>query len=340
MNFKDLILLTGAGFTANFGGFLGKEMWSKIFNNPILSGSNNLKAQLRKTFDFEEIYSMVLGNRIRNLSAWEYNAFAQALNEAYSEMDNAIKEPTWQSHDIHQADLNKFLDFFIKANSHESALCFTLNQDLFMERYFGWQPLVPQATKYFGSFGNIDIQDLNSENLKKLPTESQLDEFRKSPLESFCYIKLHGSQKWISSDGRDTKILGINKKEAIDRIPLLKWYFSILEQSLFRKNVKLVIIGYSFKDDHINSCIIKAIREFGLKLYVISTEDPADFSHRLSYKYPRGASLNEQDDEGMTLWNAIEGYFPYSLRRIFPLSQSVTAEKKEVFRSIGIPLIT
>ena len=34
VNFKKNILLTGAGFTANFGAPLAKEMWSKILNNP------------------------------------------------------------------------------------------------------------------------------------------------------------------------------------------------------------------------------------------------------------------------------------------------------------------
>jgi hypothetical protein len=31
---SEIVLFTGAGFTKNFGGFLAKEMWSKIFNNP------------------------------------------------------------------------------------------------------------------------------------------------------------------------------------------------------------------------------------------------------------------------------------------------------------------
>lgn len=51
MNFSDTILLTGAGFTANFGGFLAREVWSKIFNNPKLNDAGNLKLELRKNFD-------------------------------------------------------------------------------------------------------------------------------------------------------------------------------------------------------------------------------------------------------------------------------------------------
>ncbi len=53
---KDLILLTGAGFTHNFGGFLAREMWSKIFNNPIVQASTEARKLLLDDFDFESIY--------------------------------------------------------------------------------------------------------------------------------------------------------------------------------------------------------------------------------------------------------------------------------------------
>lgn len=33
MKGNNLLLLTGAGFTKNFGGYLGEEMWAKVFND-------------------------------------------------------------------------------------------------------------------------------------------------------------------------------------------------------------------------------------------------------------------------------------------------------------------
>lgn len=339
MKFKNTTLLTGAGFTANFGGFLAKEMWSKIFNNPKLNDAGNLKLELRKNFDFEELYSMVLGNRIKNLHPYEYNVFTESLNEAYLAMDKVIREPSWKYYGVHPADLRRFLDFFRESDQNEIATCFTLNQDLFMERNFGWQPAGPAPMRYKGTFGNLDKEDINSDSLKRLPTQEEIKNYKISSSESFLYVKLHGSQKWVAADGRDTKVLGINKREAIERIPLLKWYFEIFEQSLFRNNVKLVVIGYSFRDDHINNCLVKAINEHGLKLYVISTEDPDKFSFRMKYKYPSGTAINEQDDVKLPIWNAIEGYFPYKLKKILPFLQRTTAEKVEVFKSIGIPII-
>lgn len=340
MQFRDTILLTGAGFTANFGGFLAKEMWSKIFNNPKLNEAKNLKLELRNNFDFEEVYSKVLGNQIKNLNPSEYNVFVESLNEAYLAMDKVIRNSSSETYGTHPADLRRFLNFFRESGEQKIATCFTLNQDLFMERNFGWQPLGPSAMRFNGNFGNLDLKDLDSDQLKRLPNQDELEAFKSSLSEGFYYIKLHGSQKWIAPDGRDTKILGINKREAINRIPLLKWYFELFEQILFRKNTRLVVIGYSFRDDHVNECIVKAVNEYGLSLYVISTEDPDKFSFRMRHKYPSGSALNEVDNKKLAIWNAIEGYFPYKLKRILPHPQRTTAEKVEVFNSIGIPLTT
>ena len=32
MQIREPVLLTGAGFTRNFGGFLANQMWDKVFN--------------------------------------------------------------------------------------------------------------------------------------------------------------------------------------------------------------------------------------------------------------------------------------------------------------------
>lgn len=338
MTFTNTILLTGAGFTANFGGFLAKEMWSKIFNNPILSEAGNLKLALRNNLDFEKVYSDVIDSRIPNLHPHERDRFVTALDEAYMAMDNVLKDLSWEAYGIHPADLRRFLEFFNKNNDQETPICFTLNQDLFMERHFGWQPAGPPTMRYKGNFGSIDRQDLDSVEAKILPNEQSLQEYISTMGNGFLYVKLHGSQKWVAHDNRDTKILGINKREAIEKIPLLKWYFALFEQALMRDGVRLVIVGYSFNDEHINDCIVKAINEHGLKLYVISTENPVDFSFRMRFKYPRGAAINDQNDKRLPIWNALEGYFPYEAKRIFPHPQRWSAERAEIFNAIGIPL--
>jgi len=340
MNFVDTILLTGAGFTANFGGFLAKEMWSKIYNNPKLNSAGNVKLELRKNFDFEDVYSKVIDGR-PPFQPGEATLLEEVMSEAYILMDEVVKQPgRVDSSGVHPADLRRFLEYFTQTTTHESGACFTLNQDLFLERQIGWQPLGPATMRFKGDFGNLDWKDLDSGTPKHLPPQGELEDFISHLSEGFAFVKLHGSLRWASSDGKDTKIIGINKRESIEKIPLLKWYFGLFEQALFRHGVKLVVVGYGFRDKHINACIVKAIRENGLKLYVVSPESPDDFRFRMTFKHSRYAMMNEPDDEGSIIWSAVEGYFPYSLREIFPISQGKSAAKVELYNAIGMPLVT
>ena len=48
------VLLTGAGFSANFGGFLASQMWAKIFNRT--SSNPNLREALFGNQNFEDVY--------------------------------------------------------------------------------------------------------------------------------------------------------------------------------------------------------------------------------------------------------------------------------------------
>jgi len=43
MTENDRVLLTGAGFTKNFGGPLAREIWSLIFNNPRIQQTPSLR---------------------------------------------------------------------------------------------------------------------------------------------------------------------------------------------------------------------------------------------------------------------------------------------------------
>jgi len=63
LNYRNNLLLLGAGFTRNFGGFLASEMWAKIFSNPELDRLPEIKNIFRdekNKFDFENIFSVVM----------------------------------------------------------------------------------------------------------------------------------------------------------------------------------------------------------------------------------------------------------------------------------------
>ncbi len=325
--FKDNIILTGAGFSADFGGFLAKEMWSKIFNNPKLNDAPKIKQELKKDFDFEKIYSRI----VPNSSAFnpdEVKAFETALNDAYKIMDDDIKQVDWFDRaGIFPQPFTKFLSFFTDYTEEKVGSYFTLNQDLFPERHLDWTPLGFQKTEYKSNQSAPEMM---------LPSDDEITQFDQASKDQFLYVKLHGSTNWISDRGKDIKIVGINKKETLEKIPLLNWYFKIFEAAIYRENVRLLIIGYGFNDEHINNCLIKAIQNYKLKLYVITPTPPKKFSFTMTHKYPEGSSLNDLDEPKKAIWEAIEGYFPYRLSAIFSRSQAESARRTELYESLGI----
>src|SRR5690606_12274917 len=72
-------------------------------------------------------------------------------------------------------------------------------------------------------------------------------------------LKLHGSSNWRTVDSKEMLILGGGKKEAIARYPVLSWYFQEFSRRLSEPNTRLMIIGYSFRDAHINEVLHSSI---------------------------------------------------------------------------------
>lgn len=179
MNFKNTFLLTGAGFTANFGGFLSRDMWAKIYSNPKLSVAGTIKYKFKEkeNFDFEEIYSDVLDERNR-IPEGEIKILQDVISETYMLMEK-ILDAKWDSVKVDDTKLRTFLTKFIEGSDGKAGACFTLNQDLLLEKRFGWKPLVPPSINYNGDFGGIlDANDLNSSYTKQLPTPEQLEEYK------------------------------------------------------------------------------------------------------------------------------------------------------------------
>lgn len=272
MNFRNTIILTGAGFTANFGGFLAREMWSKIFNNPILEAAGNIKLALRDNFDFEAMYSNVFDDR-KPYPQGELDFYKKAVTEAYLAMNDFLIDPANRQAKVNKSNVLQFLNDHFLANVGNGELggYFTLNQDLFPEIEWTWKPFGPKVD-----------QVIRPNTSVVLPTQEELDRYIANihPIDK-CYVKLHGSVNWFQEDGRETMVLGINKINAINNVPLLKWYFELFNQAINRNGTKLLIIGYGFRDEHINKCLFDAINAHGLQLYIISPNDPMDFKKKM-----------------------------------------------------------
>ena len=329
MELSQNILLTGAGFTANFGGFLAREMWEIIFNNPKLNNIQKIKNLLRDNFDYEAIYSIILNST--NYISEEKNSFKEIIKESYNSLDKVIKNYNFTGTDpygINIYGVRELLTIFTKCNN-QTGIHFTLNQDLFMERQFCRCPLGFSGPQFKDYRDLIYSRRLDPEKSITLPNTQQVKEFQINHI-SNCgdfFIKLHGSHGWLSANGGDQMVLGSHKSENIQKEPLLKFYFELFEKALFRQNIKILIIGYGFRDEHINTCLIKAIKEYGLKIHIISTESPELFKQRLLYPDPNHQPL---EVKGQIIWNGIESYYQKKLKEIYPADKSKTIHQEDI----------
>jgi hypothetical protein len=323
---KNVMLLTGAGFTNNFGGFLAREMWSKIFNNPLIQAQPTLRKLLQEDFDFESVYFNVLsGGRF---SPEEKEALKNAIEKAYKDLDDTVKG--WVFNGGNPTALNTYglgeLLAFISERGSEKGWFYTLNQDLFMERKHGYRS--PGAM-----FGQPFIENEGGVvNSVTLPDAANVDK-AKDRLNNASYIKLHGSYGWTSSRGGNQMVIGKNKVSDINQEPLLKWYSELFENQIYEGNKKLLIIGYGFRDDHINDVLLKGVQEHNLSLYIISTTDPENFKNRLEGRPSHSGSW--EVSKYFPIWKGVKGYFPYSLRQIFPPDQSKTTIALELKKALS-----
>ncbi|MCD4843688.1 MAG: SIR2 family protein, partial [Methanosarcinales archaeon] len=136
-------------------------------------------------------------------------------------------------------------------------------------------------------------------------------------------IKLHGSCNWIKSDGTPGMIIGRGKNEQIQKEPLLKYYFEVFKETLSHCQRRLLIIGYGFGDEHINQIIAESVRNYRLKIYIISPESMPDFRKKIL----------DRNKLGIVILDGISGYFPYNLMEIFPEDYKQTQQKINLFES-------
>jgi hypothetical protein len=168
----------------------------------------------------------------------------------------------------------------------------------------------------------------------KLPDEPTIRKEEESMWTKFTtqlkYVKLHGSFGWLSQTGSDAMIIGYGKYGAISKEPLLKWYLSLFERVLNSGERKLLVTGYSFRDEHINKIIVKAIRDSGLKLFIMSPRAPIDFrGELLSAPKPRFYTTE--------LWNSLSGYFPGTVDDFYQVGHSFVPTRARAFlNALGV----
>jgi hypothetical protein len=329
---KGSVLLTGAGFSRPFGGYLASEMWSLILNQPEILDSERLHELLLKDLNYERVYDTVLFSG--EFSKSEQDAFTASLQSAYRELDKAIRSETQSI-----AMLNSFLCRFAGSGT-ERGFVFTLNQDLLLERFYWGENLMQTP-----GFGHPDwftrrFKTADPPPEMMLPSQSRVERIRegfwsKGQNGDFVYIKLHGSYGWKFADGTNGMAIGYAKSRSIENEPLLRWYQKLFKEVIERPRQKLIIIGYGFGDEHINSLLADAVNlQRGLEIHIVSPKEPKEMQNLLS---PVHGVIGNPAPRGTEIWNGIYGYHCASVPDlIYNDSGSLTAKGTAFFRRVEL----
>jgi hypothetical protein len=253
------ILLTGAGFSRNWGGFLSTEAFEFLLGCPELNPRirNRMWAN---SGNFEETYQQLKDEAAADPTNIAAADDFQRFNDMLIRMLDTMKIGFRSAH-IERAQNRGVLavDAFL---DHFDAI-FTLNQDTYLEQHYLYNPpQVPThrwSARYLPGLVAPDPptehgNQLSKAGLRTIAASGFTLEPDKQP-----HIKLHGSYNWRSHD-QHVMVIGGAKLIDINRVPLLAWYQEQFRSMITAPDVRLMIIGYSFNDDHINNQLLEAAR--------------------------------------------------------------------------------
>lgn len=259
------IALLGAGFSRNWGGWLAPEVLGELLSRA--SHDREIYSKLRRTRNFEDALAELQAEaRIQATpeSRARLESFERAVQETFADMNGVFAGfPGWSLSDDARDSIDAFLARFDAV--------FTLNQDLLLELHYRNELVGPR--RWAGVAFPGMAPPANWHNL--LPAEKLIQSWR--PAGDFgpanqCQpiFKLHGSTNWHDPEGNRLMVMGGAKSQAIDRHPVLRRYLEIFREYLGKSQTKLMAIGYSFSDSHINDLIVNAGEQQGLKLHLVN----------------------------------------------------------------------
>lgn len=331
---RNVVLLTGAGFSKPYGGYLASEMWSLILNQPQINHSKKLRACLLENLNYETVYDAVLSSG--QYSEKEQKDFTDALKNAYLQLDDAIRTDDGNRRGLAAMMCQFFIGSF-GGSGRERGFIFTLNQDLLIERFYSRERGLVQipALGHPNWFNPQFRNRLEQEDWFTLPNNDRINYYKEkfwekdSGIQNFVYVKLHGSYGWKFDDGSHALVVGFTKAERIAREPLFCWYYDLFKQVMSSAQ-NLVVVGYGFMDEHINDVIASAISD-GLRVHIINPKPPNEFKDLLS---PLHGVVSKPVPQGRKIWEGIHGYHCASLPDL--VQNGLTPKGDAVLKQIGV----
>jgi len=285
------LLLTGAGFSSNWGGLLASDVSSYLMQ--IVKGNFELESLLHNSEGFEDAYEKLkikVKNNPSTIDIQNITNLENALNEVFNAMNVAYQKRGTLNF---SSDVGKSVSNFL-ANFDS---IFTLNQDLLLELLYAklfpiGHPKRKIGVEFVGVTPKVDwVQD--PLNAKWIEREDRTFSHNSQPI-----YKLHGSINWVDeSNGKKMMIIGTEKVASISSQPIIRYLNGEFFRQLMLENSKLMIIGYGFKDKHINQYIINAYnhkRKQGQDLPIFAIHpDGQGFLKTINPTY--GAAIHPKD---------------------------------------------
>ena len=252
------ILLTGAGFSRNWGGWLASEAFEYLLGcsgiTPVIA--TELWKAKRSGGGFEGALESLRGLAATHKDLrheTELKSFESMLLDMFNTMNSSYSTAAFEpGRDPGRLGpqptfVRDFLCRFDKI--------FTLNQDTLIERHYQTSDLLEGSQgRWFGLQTPGLIEQTNNGQpfaspglySPSLPPFKVADRYQ-------SYFKLHGSSNWRTQNGSSLLIMGGNKSANIAASELLSWYEKELRKALCDPGARLMVIGYGFADTHINS---------------------------------------------------------------------------------------
>ena len=266
------VLLLGAGFSRNWGGRLASEIFDSLIAFPEIRRDEYLLDLLwksRNSGGFENALAELQSAFVRDPTRFEdrLNRLQSAVLGTLQLMNDAFFE-------LEDIEFQQLQERMLRVFLFRFDAIFTLNQDILLEHHYLRHVELAGVNGWTGS---------QLPGMRRIPSENHLydpswgrdswvpqdpTEFRiEDGLQPF--FKLHGSSNWRDVQGGQLLVIGGNKSRTIDSHAVLAWSFDKFRECLTGPNTKLFVIGYGFRDSHVNEAIITAVRDHGLQFYVI-----------------------------------------------------------------------
>jgi hypothetical protein len=258
------LLLLGAGFSRNWNAPLAGEVSSSLVqrfgNDPYI---RQLLTDYGKNFEnaLSQIQREYLASSSSTVAKDRLDKLQTAIMKMFDTL-NAIFErsPNFEFTNDMQFSVREYLTRF--------QAIFNLNQDLLLELQY-----VPSVFPVHGKWNGVEqpgLRPIVGSSILGIGDNHKRRWIPEAPPFKLNagfqpHIKLHGSSNWFTSDGDRLLVMGGNKNFMIQKHELLLWYYNTFRWYLTQPNTKLMVIGYSFSDQHINDLIIEAAKSGSLK---------------------------------------------------------------------------